>query len=1411
MTPRTALLILTGSIAFLLGLPAVHAATFTWDGGSAFDSNIGTADNWNPNGAPTSNLATTDLVFDGTLRLNPNFLTTFSAAGITFNNTAAANAFTFGGSGLTIGTTGIVNNDANTQTFGNTVSLGTVSTTFNAASGPLIFNGALGLGTSTLNVNGVGNTTLGTVNGTGTINKSGAGTLSFQPVLTHIFDLVQTAGTVQTLSGGTTEFNTGSAVQINGGSFFALGNLTLDGATFTRSAGTFALAAGATLTVQNSGSFAFGASQAFSTGQTIAVTGGGQVTSGGFIDLGNGGVGTVNLSVSGAGSLLQTGSINDWGSGGASANVWFTNSAIGTLNGGLRLANTSAAGGAFMTVNLGAQVTTSSLAIGLSTGGAQATVNIDGVGSKLTVSGAGTTTIGAATGAAQSLSFFNNGTFESGTGALTIGATGTLNADGNFIANGDIIVNGIINRTFLSFPLTPGKNLTVQGGGDANLSSLTVSANSTATLTGAGSAYTGGVIMLAAPTAALNVSAGAVVNLTGGIGLHAAAGTVVIDGAGSQLNNVGGFASWIGDGGSAVVTFRNGATGTFGSFVDLSRFNSPNSSGTLNVESGADLTLQSIAIADNSTNTTGTMTLDGAGSTAVQIGASTLKIGKASSGAAALNINNGASFTTGTGNSGPLIFVNETGSVSLSGTGSTFLANAGLTLRGQILGGAGTNFTSNKSLSVEAGGDATFAKAPFFGSGSKVYVSGAGSTLTTIGGVELSFDNVHLEITGGGVVQSAQAVHTYGGSGVIVDGAGSQLRAATSSISFWVGDAVANSTSVAFRNGAAGIFGEVEFAHSFTAQHTKVVIESGADLTLAKLGPSFVGIATSDVNVTGAGSTLTATTGGIILGAAADRAGVLNISGGAVVTLAATGTNRLVLNPTGTVNLAGGTLALGEAISRLGGVLNFTAGAILLAEDLAVGPAGLLGANLTLTAAKQVTTSGLTQVDAFNTLTLDGGVLSTGTLANSGTIDFKKGALTVTGAGGFNIGTGALGAAVTLDTGANLAVTNATTVAAGGLLRLEGGSFIGGNVTNNGTIDHRDGALAFTGLLTNAAAGRLFVGGVAAPAGAIGNAGRITLQGGVGILGGAGAITNTGVISGDGTLAKPVTNAAGGEIRGEAGKTLLFTAANGVNSGRINLLGGIVQFTAPLANGASGQINGEGVIQFPTTPVPSSGSPTAGLDNAGRISFSGGDTQVYGTVQMLAGSHLVISGGATASFYDVFRHNGAEVKASANSALVFFGEVRGAGSFTGTGTVYLEGGYSPGNSPAAVVVDTSLVFGDATTLTLELGGLTAGSGYDQLVLGQNGALALNGTLLLDLLDGFIPAGGDTFQLFDFAPGQVTGGFDAIVLAEALPAGLSFDTTQLTTTGRIGVVPEPSSVALLFGGLALLGLARGRRK
>ena len=414
-------------------------------------------------------------------------------------------------------------------------------------------------------------------------------------------------------------------------------------------------------------------------------------------------------------------------------------------------------------------------------------------------------------------------------------------------------------------------------------------------------------------------------------------------------------------------------------------------------------------------------------------------------------------------------------------------------------------------------------------------------------------------------------------------------------------------------------------------------------------------------------------------------------------------------------------------------------------------------------------------------LTLNGGTLTTGELLNNGTLAFNSGTLAITGAGGFEIGSDALGANVTLGAGANLQVTNTATIASGATLTMNGGSFTAGALVNNGTIRANLGTATATGG-TNNSSGRIFVSDTLTASGTWTNeaGAQLTLENG-GLVNGAGPIANSGLVTGDGTIAKQFNNFAGGEVRGEFGKTLTFTGATGANAGRLNLLGGTLSFAQQFTNSATGQINGQGVLYFPSTPVPSNASPTAGLMNAGNINLTGGDSQIYGTVQMQAGSRLIVSGGATASFFDVFRHSGTEVRASAASNIVFFGEVRGAGNFTGTGTIYFEDGYSPGNSPALQTFEGNVVFAPSANPEMELGGTTRGTQYDAINVA--GKLTFDGTMDVILIDAFQPQLGNSFNLFDW--GTTAGTFHTVNVP-ALNTGLAWNQSNLYVDGTLSI-------------------------
>lgn len=155
-------------------------------------------------------------------------------------------------------------------------------------------------------------------------------------------------------------------------------------------------------------------------------------------------------------------------------------------------------------------------------------------------------------------------------------------------------------------------------------------------------------------------------------------------------------------------------------------------------------------------------------------------------------------------------------------------------------------------------------------------------------------------------------------------------------------------------------------------------------------------------------------------------------------------------------------------------------------------------------------------------------------------------------------------------------------------------------------------------------------------------------------------------------------------------------------------------------------------------------------------------------------------------------------KGGTETPLLLAGPVSGRGSYTGE--VVFAGGFSPGNSPAAVHLDCATL-GASNALTMELAGLTPGSQYDRLIIGNH--LTLGGSLDVKLLYGFTPRLGDSFTLFK---GDFSGQFSDMTLP-ALGDGLRWDTGDLYSGGSMEVVPEPATMTLLATGGLILMLRR----
>jgi probable HAF family extracellular repeat protein len=291
-----------------------------------------------------------------------------------------------------------------------------------------------------------------------------------------------------------------------------------------------------------------------------------------------------------------------------------------------------------------------------------------------------------------------------------------------------------------------------------------------------------------------------------------------------------------------------------------------------------------------------------------------------------------------------------------------------------------------------------------------------------------------------------------------------------------------------------------------------------------------------------------------------------------------------------------------------------------------------------------------------------------------------------------------------------------------------------------------------------------------------------------------------GLVTGSGLLEAGLNVATGGEVRAGAGQLLRLVAPGGQHFSN-----GVLE----VRDGGEVRIGGNWQNRFGTVRIDGGTVRfDAGLDNRSQVHIGFGGADIYGQVDNAAGARIIASGGNQTTFWDGLTNNG-EVRASAGSRIVYFGPVNGAGSFTtnGAGAYHrFEGGFSPGNSPADVVLGTTQL---ASTLTMELGGTTPGTEHDRITF--TGLLTLDAGAQLEvvLIDGFVPQLGQVFDLFVFQEG-VSGTFESMLLP-ALGAGWDWDTSALYTAGDLRVaaaVPEPATWLSLCGGLFLL-VARRR--
>jgi hypothetical protein len=762
------------------------------------------------------------------------------------------------------------------------------------------------------------------------------------------------------------------------------------------------------------------------------------------------------------------------------------------------------------------------------------------------------------------------------------------------------------------------------------------------------------------------------------------------------------------------------------------------SSADITVRNGGSIRMTALNLANSSTaGTTGTITVTGANSSfyhGISGDTEALVVGHATGGTGTINVLAGGSFSAAT------TTVNRNGQIGIDGGTLTLRGNTTIN-GGSITRTSGTlTVGDGKTVDVQAGGHLTFQGSYTTSLDATYNIDGAGSKMESLGSSN-TFEirnRARVNVTNGGALSGFLSV--IGNSSVgtlVVDGAGSS---ATATQAQWANGSIANIT---FRNGATGSYGSMFVGRSFVNALTigTVRVESGAQLTAGDISLADAQYGGGYLTVTGPGSSVTLGPNRVLgVGGFFDTtAAEVNVETGGSLAVGTGGSTYL--QRTGRIVINGGTVDL-KKLERLGGYIQFVSGSLSYIGDLTVGPGGLLadevaGYNLDL-AGRQLTLSGVTIVEQANVINMSGGTLNTGRLDIHGTVWSENGTIGI-GPGGtlrvhptgyLDIGSSIDGAVNGLGPSSHIVVRNSISLGAG--TRYNGFSHEGHLYIGNHTLTLNSLNYATLGALT-----QVINGVVRAPNGValgIGSTfwGQGRLEGRV--VGDPGSIIEaTGPLA-LGDAASPAGFNFGGELRvGQATVTLLSSARAG--------LGNLTTFGRNALPGTLNAANGY-VLDF--------------------------DEAVTGFGTIYSDNTLVKRAII----------NGAVQGTSAAQPITLSGYVKGVGSFN---NVVFGGTFDPGLSPTISTV-VNIAFAPTNTLIMELGGTARGSQYDAII--ASGALGLDGTLQVALINGFSPAEGNSFDILDWV--SVSGTFDTLQLP-ALAGGLLWDTSQLYTAGVLAVI------------------------
>jgi len=385
---------------------------------------------------------------------------------------------------------------------------------------------------------------------------------------------------------------------------------------------------------------------------------------------------------------------------------------------------------------------------------------------------------------------------------------------------------------------------------------------------------------------------------------------------------------------------------------------------------------------------------------------------------------------------------------------------------------------------------------------------------------------------------------------------------------------------------------------------------------------------------------------------------------------------------------------------------------------------------------------------------------STTTFNNMGTLTKSAGAgtsyvsMAVNNAGQVNVTSG------TLELKGGGTQTGDFDVAAGTTLQFNGGthSFNGTNFTGNGTVNVSGGEVSATGVGATFGTFTTFTLNGGYPSPILSGDGPFTFDGPV--EWGHAAIQGTGPLTINHTM-----TIAGTDVR-------VLDTRSITNNGTIQVTG---TGNINVSNGAAINNEQNATFEFQSdADINYTVGATTHFNNAGTLLKNGGTNTSYigmdvnntGIVEVRTGV-LHFQGNYVQTAGTAWL-NGGNFQTS-NSMSIQGGTLEGTG--TVNGSVSNTGGIvQPGLSPGILTISGSYTQGSGGILAVEIGGTTAGTEFDQLVVGDNASL--DGTLDVTLINGFDPQLGDSFLVVD---GSSSGTFSTTQLP-ALSGGREWQVT-----------------------------------